>query len=230
MTNDLGTLGAAAVSLGFFHCLLGPDHYVPFVAMSRVGLWSLRKTLLVTVLCGVGHVASSVALGFVGVALGIIVLQLQEVESARGSVAGWLLVAFGSVYLLWGTFHAVRRLRRSSAATDQNVEDAAEAEANQISSRSGGYTPWILFLVFVFGPCEPLIPLLIYPAAKASVWSVIWVTALFGITTLVTMTTLVAMIYLGVQTVRFPRAEPFGHAIAGAVVLACGLAITVFGL
>jgi len=25
---------------------------------------------------------------------------------------------------------------------------------------------WALFLIFVFGPCEPLIPLIMYPAAK----------------------------------------------------------------
>ncbi|GAI12193.1 unnamed protein product, partial [marine sediment metagenome] len=27
-------------------------------------------------------------------------------------------------------------------------------------------TPWILFIIFVFGPCEPLIPLVMYPAKK----------------------------------------------------------------
>ena len=27
-------------------------------------------------------------------------------------------------------------------------------------------TPWILFTIFVFGPCEPLIPLVMFPAAE----------------------------------------------------------------
>lgn len=30
-------------------------------------------------------------------------------------------------------------------------------------------TPRILFTIFVFGPCEPLTPILMYPAAKSSV-------------------------------------------------------------
>ena len=66
MTSELGTLSFAAVSVGFLHCVGGPDHYLPFVAMSRGGLWSLRKTLLVTTLCGIGHVAGSAVLGLLG--------------------------------------------------------------------------------------------------------------------------------------------------------------------
>jgi sulfite exporter TauE/SafE len=228
MTTDLSTLSVAAISLGFFHCLLGPDHYVPFVAMSRVGAWSLRRTLAITVVCGIGHVASSIVIGFVGVALGIIVLQLQEIEEARGTVAGWMLVCFGAIYLIWGIGYAIRRLKHDSAKA-KAAEDA-ESKAAQRAAQAGSYTPWILFVVFLFGPCEPLIPLLIYPAAKANIESVVWVTALFGLTTILTMTCMVALIYQGARVARFPRAEPFGHAVAGGIVLACGLAMTVFGL
>jgi sulfite exporter TauE/SafE len=227
MTTDIGTLSVAAVSLGFFHCLLGPDHYVPFVAMSRVGQWSLRKTLVITLLCGIGHVASSIAIGFVGVALGVIVLQLQEIEEVRGTIAGWMLVFFGAVYFAWGIVYALRRLGVAAKADD---DPASPSSSTEYADRAGGYTPWVLFVVFLFGPCEPLIPLLIYPAAKANLWSVAWVTVLFGVTTLITMAAMVALIYQGARAVRFPRAEPFAHAIAGAIVLACGLAMTVFGL
>ena len=36
----------------------------------------------------------------------------------------------------------------------------------------GSMTPWVLFTIFLFGPCEPLIPLLMYPAAKGNMWGV----------------------------------------------------------
>jgi hypothetical protein len=87
----------------------------------------------------------------------------------------------------------------------------------------------MLFLVFVLGPCEPLIPVLMYPAVKASGWLVVWVTLLFGVTTLATMLVLVTLIYRGTSSLRFRWAETYGHAAAGAIVLACGLAIK-FGL
>jgi len=228
--SEITSLSGLASSFGFLHCLAGPDHYVPFVAMSRVGLWSLRKTLIVTALCGVGHILSSALLGFIGVALGLVVKQLEDAESIRGGVAGWLLVAFGAGYTVWGIVYAVRRRRadrRREAASAGT--DGAEAAAEAVAARAGSMTPWILFVVFVFGPCEPLIPVLMYPAAKASVWLVVWVTLLFGLTTLITMLTLVTIIYRGAAALQFRWAEVYGHALAGLLVLACGLAIK-FGL
>ena len=59
----LWTLTLTAAGLGVLHTVTGPDHYIPFIAMSRVGRWSVAKTLMVTLLCGLGHVAGSVLLG-----------------------------------------------------------------------------------------------------------------------------------------------------------------------
>jgi len=38
-------LGSAAF-IGFIHTLLGPDHYVPFVALARSRNWSIKKHAL----------------------------------------------------------------------------------------------------------------------------------------------------------------------------------------
>ncbi|MDB4582328.1 hypothetical protein N9164_04185 [Draconibacterium sp.] len=56
-----------AASLGFVHTVLGPDHYIPFIALSKARNWSLPKTLGVTALCGIGHVLGSIAIGLIGV-------------------------------------------------------------------------------------------------------------------------------------------------------------------
>jgi hypothetical protein len=70
VTAELNALIVAAASIGFFHTLLGPDHYVPFAMMSWSRKWSWSKTALITLLCGLGHIAGSVILGLVGVSLG----------------------------------------------------------------------------------------------------------------------------------------------------------------
>jgi hypothetical protein len=88
-------------------------------------------------------------------------------------------------------------------------------------------TPWVLFTIFVFGPCEPLIPLLMYPAAKGHVFGVILVTCIFGITTLVTMATAVAVACLGVHRLPFGGLARYAHALAGFVILLCGAAVKV---
>jgi ABC-type nickel/cobalt efflux system permease component RcnA len=254
MTQSIEVLSIAAVSLGLGHTLLGPDHYIPFVAMSRAGRWSLRKTLVVTVLCGLGHVASSAVLGVLGMVLGVAVLKLNVVEGYRGDVAAWLMLAFGLVYFSWGVrrairgqphthwhahadgrLHAHKHVHHSDhlhahaaenvpAPTAAESEDAIAAGEND-AGRSGRMTPWILFTVFLFGPCEPLIPLLMYPAAEGAGWAVIWVTVLFAAATLAAMTAVVCAMYVGMARFRFERFERYSHALAGFAVMACGVAI-----
>src|SRR5262245_53511063 len=105
---DVGALCVLSITLAFTHTLMGPDHYVPFVAMSQACRWSWPKTILVTLLCGFGHVGSSIVIGLIGVALGVMVLKLKSIEAMRGDWAGWLLVAFGLLYFVWGLVHALR--------------------------------------------------------------------------------------------------------------------------
>jgi sulfite exporter TauE/SafE len=236
MSPEILSLSIAAAWTGFVHCLCGPDHYVPFVAMSRVGSWSLRKTLVITFLCGIGHVLGSALLGFVGIALGLIVFQLEQAEAIRGDIAAWMLFGFGVVYTVGGMVHALRQdLRTAGEPADESSASAvaSSALANQgaaielagemtATKAARPMTPWILFVIFLFGPCEPLIPYLMVPAAEANMWGVAWVTFLFGATTLVTMTTLVALIYRGTLSLRSHSLQRWGHAVAGLVVMACG--------
>ena len=91
-------------------------------------------------------------------------------------------------------------------------------------------TPWILFTIFIFGPCEPLIPLLMYPAAKSSITGVVWVAAVFGLTTILTMLSVVLISSFGISFIPLKKLERFTHAIAGATVCFCGLAIQFLGL
>ena len=232
MSNELLLLCLTAASVGFAHTLLGPDHYLPFVAMSRVGRWSLTKTTVITVLCGVGHVLSSVVLGLIGIALGVAVFKLETIESIRGDVAGWLLLTFGLVYFAWGVRRAIRNKPHEhkhvhidgTLHTHEHGHSGEHVHTHETESAKS-MTPWVLFTIFLFGPCEPLIPILMYPAAKGSLFGVAIVTAIFGLVTIATMTTIVILSYLAVGTVRFAWIERYSHAMAGFTVLLCGVAI-----
>ena len=83
-----------AVSVAFFHTLLGPDHTLPFIMLARDRGWSMSRTLVITFLCGLGHVAASLLLGGLGIALGYGIGALESAEASRGAWAAWALFAF----------------------------------------------------------------------------------------------------------------------------------------
>jgi ABC-type nickel/cobalt efflux system permease component RcnA len=172
MDNSIALLSVTAVSLGFVHTILGPDHYVPFIVLSEAKKWSIKKTMWITFLCGLGHVVSSIILGLVGIAVGISVNKLVEVESFRGNIAGWLFIAFGLVYMVI----SVRNIYRKKKHTHSHYHVGGDNHTHEHNHHESHVhlhendvvktTPWILFLIFVFGPCEPLIPILMYPQHK----------------------------------------------------------------
>ena len=241
MDIDLNLLVLTAISIGFVHTLIGPDHYLPFVAMSTARHWTRRKTLLVTAVCGIGHVLGSIVLGLGGIAIGAALHRLQWIEGLRGDLAAWALIAFGLVYMAWGLKRAWRdrehshehmhangtRHRHPHAHHTRDEHLHVHVQVDTDSARS--LTPWALFIVFILGPCEALIPLLMYPASQHSWVGVSLVVTAFAGTTILTMLTIVYLAVLGLERVPFRTAERYTHALAGAALSICGLGI-VFGL
>jgi len=235
--EELTVIIITAASIGLFHTLLGPDHYLPFIVMARARKWSLTRTTFVTVLCGIGHVLSSVVLGIIGIALGVSINKLGAIESYRGGIAAWLLIAFGAGYFIWGVFLARRNRphKHWHAHGDTNIPIHKHKHSkDQLHVHKGektkNLTPWILFTIFVFGPCEPLIPLLIYPAAKSSVSGLVLVTGVFGVVTIMTMLSIVILLSLGANLLPMGRLERYTHALAGVTICLCGIAIRFLGL
>jgi nickel/cobalt exporter len=236
MTNEIILLMGTAVSIGFVHTVLGPDHYLPFIVLSKARGWSGMKTTIITVLCGIGHVLSSVILGFIGIGLGVALFKLEAVESLRGDVAAWFLIAFGFTYFIWGVHRAIRNkphqhVHLHGGSKEHTHPHRHFGEHTHVhDSTSGNMTPWILFIIFVFGPCEPLIPLVMYPAAKGSIVGVAMVASVFGITTIGTMLGLVLISYYGLSKLPIYKLQKYAHASAGLAILLCGGAIKFLGL
>lgn len=246
--REIWVLAGTAASLGLIHTIIGPDHYLPFIVISRARNWTLRKTLFVSFLAGLGHILSSVVLGFVGIALGIAVARLEGVESARGEIAAWLLIGFGMAYFLWGIRRAWKGKPHTHAHLHEHAEaadhthgpDAAHEHVHSHEKAEHAHphgesskvniTPWVLFTIFVFGPCEPLIPLVMYPAARHSTAGVVLVAAAFGLVTIATMLVIITAASWGARFVRLGKLERYSHALAGLMIFVSGLAVQFLGL
>ena len=236
MDNSIALLSVTAISIGFIHTILGPDHYLPFIVLSQAKKWSLRKTMIITFLCGLGHVLSSVVLGLIGIAVGISVTKLVSVESFRGNIAAWLFIAFGLVYMIISIRNLIKNRKHTHSHFHIDVEkhdhehDHHKEHSHIHHEEIVKTTPWILFLVFVFGPCEPLIPVLMYPAAQSNIAGSVMVSVLFSAATIGTMMSVVLAFKLGLNKINLKPVEKYSHLIAGTMIFISGLAIQFMGL
>lgn len=232
MSNEILILAGTAASIGFFHTLLGPDHYLPFIFMAKARKWSMFKTSWITIACGIGHVGSSILLGFIGYIFGIALVKLEIFEGVRGDLAAWAFVLFGLVYFIWGLRRAIinkphkhRHLHKDGSI---HVHEHTHTYEHDHVHKTN-ITPWILFTIFVLGPCEPLIPILMYPAAETSTSGMVFIAIIFAIVTIATMLGVVLLATYGFNFVKFGKLERYSHALAGAIVFLSGIAI-IFGL
>ncbi|MCL2126542.1 MAG: sulfite exporter TauE/SafE family protein [Oscillospiraceae bacterium] len=234
---NLALLSTAA-SLGIIHTAIGVDHYIPFVAMSKSNQWSYPKTMLIVFICGVGHIMGSVILGLVGIWFGSQVTILANIEDKRGDIATWLLISFGAIYMLWGIRKAIQN-KPHRHITDSGEEvwhshhaknHDMEAAENHAEQSGVARSFWPLFILLVLGPCEPLIPLLIYPAAETGMMAVAATAIVFAICTIATMLLCTTIVLKGISMISIKNLERYAHSLAGFAVLVCGLAIRFLGI
>lgn len=237
MTAEASVLLSTTASIAIIHTLAGPDHYLPFIAISKARNWSLKRTVIFTFLCGLGHVGSSVLLGIIGVATGIAISHIELWEGQRGSIVSVLLMTFGLGYFIWGAIRAIQNKPHTHLHVHDNGEQHEHSHSidtihvhEHPEEKKRNITPWILFTIFIFGPCEPLIPLVMYPAAESNYWLLTAVTALFAIITIGTMITLVVLANRGFHFLNLKKAVRYAHAIAGFIILLCGIGMVFLGL
>ncbi len=208
------SLCAAAAAVGSMHTI-APDHWAPFIAVSRAQHWSMKRTALTTMLCGFGHVTSSVILGLLALFLGLQALQAfgQRMES----VAGILLIGFGVVYGMWGLRHAVgAKLHGHSHAHYDHVHTPAKITALS------------LFLLFCADPCVAVMPLM-FAAAPLGAWKTAIVVVAYEVCTIGTMVALVLPGVAGAKMLRASWVDRYSHAVAGAVIAVVGTVVVALG-
>lgn len=224
--------GSASVAL--IHTVIGVDHYVPFIALGRSEGWSLRKTLGWTAACGLGHVLSSVLLAFVAAALGWATGRIAWVQALRGDLTAYLLIGLGSLYVLGELLmrrrhvhvheHGDGRLHMHSHQHGHGAEHRHDDVPHRVLAHQR--TLWAMFIIFVLGPCEPLVPLVMAAAVEHDLAGALSVVGLFSFVTVGAMLALVAAGYLGLEQLRVgARVQRWSHTLAGTAVIVSGLLI-----
>lgn len=235
-STELSVLIPTAVTIAFLHTILGPDHYVPFIAMARARKWSMMKTIWTTFFAGIGHIVGSVALGMVGIVFGLAIKELNVFQSFQGNLAAWSLIIFGLIYFAWGMKKALRNKPHKHKHIHQNGIIHAHEHIHQKdhlhvhdSQEKKDITPWVLFAIFIFGPCEALIPIFMYTALNNTIFNLVIVTIVFGIVTIGTMIGTVVASSFGINFIPVTRFEKYTHAITGVIISFLGMGILLLG-
>ena len=221
----------SAITISFLHTASGPDHYLPFIVLSRSRKWTLYKTVGLTIVCGLGHILSSVLIGLIGVVLGWQLTKLTWFQDIRGNISGWALLLFGLIYLGWGIWKVYsNRAHKHFDVYDDNVYVFEHQHGNAVYPQQRvKVTPLILLAIFVMGPSEPLVPLLFYSGLNRSALEISVIITVFAISTVITMLAMVLLGLYGFSFFKTNKLERYTHAFSGAVVTVCGAGMVFLG-
>jgi hypothetical protein len=169
--DGLMAIVTASAGVGALHTLLGPDHYLPLLALGRARRWSSKRTLGVTAVAGLAHCLASFVLVLVALWFLQTASAIEGLQALRGDIAAYLLVGLGFTLILAG----LRRSRRKVTGPVSTV--------------------WLL-LVFVLGPCEWLVP---GATAVVPVYGLLGALAVSLAFTAATVLTMVVTVGLGLR-------------------------------
>jgi nickel/cobalt transporter (NicO) family protein len=210
----------AAATVGSLHTT-APDHWMPFAALARARGWTPARAARTTILCGFGHVTVSATLGIAAAFAGLGVIRLMG--GHLETLATWMLMAFGTVYMIWG----IRRsLHRDPLAV---IHPHDHHHTHGHNDHDHGLTEWSLFLLFSADPCVAVIPMIM--ASAGAGWQTVGaVVVSYELATISTMVALVTAAHAGARSMNAPWIDRYGDAVAGALIVSVGAAMAVLGI
>lgn len=236
-TSGLQLLIPTSISIAVIHTLSGPDHYIPFIVLSNERKWPVRKTISIVLLCGIGHIMSSVLLAVAGIWMQTSVLSVSTLEDYRGSIASWMLFIFGFTYLIWGIWKLIRQNYKHShlhfhrnGLLHSHSHNHESAHTHIHISPKRNITPWVLFIIFIFGPCEPMIPLIMGSQLHYGWNQTMMVILLFSAFTISSMMVMVFAGLYGFSKLKTDWIEKYTTVITGGALSLCGSGMIWLGL
>jgi len=199
----LAPIAITGFTVAFLHAAL-PTHWLPFVLVGRGQHWSAGKTLGVTFLAGLGHVAFTILLGLVLVGAGL------AVEPKMGDLFGWVV---GALMIGLGLFYLWR-----------GRHDHGEAEVQTRRYASDRAAIIALVVLLTLSPCEAFLP--IYLAGVKHGWTgFAALSAVLMAATAGGMLLFTTLSLAGVKRLGLERIARYESTILGVALIAMGVGV-----
>lgn len=211
MSNTPALLVAAA-GVGVGHAVL-PDHWAPLAVVGRTHHYPLGKVARLSGLAGVAHVAVSVILGGIVVAVGI---QFRSsLEHAQNTIVGGLLIATGIAFL------ALEVTGRGHAH-----DHVHEHEHPHSSSRFASLAAIMVPFGAAASPDLTILPVFL-AASSAGVGTAIGSIAVFALVTISTIVGLTLAATAGGYQIKADWLNRYGNGLTAAVLIVIGALVLV---
>lgn len=214
MQHEIILLLVTAATVGLVHTVVAPDHYLPVVALARAGQWPVRKLIWVAAICGLGRVAAAVILGLLVVGVGATTEWFSNTGILEGKWSAWALIGLGLAYALYSWFR---------------LANSKKQQHKQARAGMSSMTPWLLFAVFILGPCKFVVLALVIPGLQYGWPTMLLIAGVFGLSAMFTMVGLVLLGYYGISFLPGGMLERHGHIAVGLLIALVGLVMLVIG-
>lgn len=229
----LTTVAVTGFTVAFLHAAI-PTHWLPFVLVARARGWGRAKTVAVSSLAGMGHVALT---GLIGLAIAWFGFQLDEkVGEAFPWIAGGLLLCF-AVFYFWrqwtggGVCHHHPPGSRHHA--DEHCQEEHEKSHWQeelqdtplVSDRAGDWTAISgLFVMLTLSPCEGFLP--VYLSGVQFGWTgFVVLSVILAVATLAAMTLFTWLALVGFERFQLKSFERYEAGLLGTLFAVLGVII-----
>ncbi len=200
-------IAATGFTVAFLHAAL-PTHWLPFVLVGRGQQWSVGKTLSVTALAGLGHVAFTIVLGVVLVGAGL------AVQTRLGDMFGWVV---GAMMMLLGGFYLWRG--RHAHAHSHGEEEVVHRR--YASDRAAIFA---LVALLTLSPCEAFLP--VFLAGVKHGWTgFMALSAVLMAATATGMLLFTTLSLMGVRRLGLEKIARYESTILGVALIAMGAGV-----
>jgi nickel/cobalt transporter (NicO) family protein len=227
----LTTVAATGFTVAFLHAAI-PTHWLPFVLVARARKWGRAKTIAVTTVAGLGHVALT---GLLGLLIAWFGFQLDEhIGELFPWVAGGLLLAFAGFYFWrqWtGTgichHHAPGSHHHPGEHCGHEKENShwqEELKGSPLVSSTAGEWAAIggLFVMLTLSPCEGFLP--VYLSGVQFGWrGFVVLSVILAVATLAGMTLFTWLALVGFERFRLKTFERYEAGLLGTLFAVLGV-------
>lgn len=229
----LTTVAVTGFTVAFLHAAI-PTHWLPFVLVARARGWGRAKTMAVSTLAGMGHVALT---GLLGLLIAWFGFQLDEkVGEAFPWIAGGLLLCFG-VFYFWRQWTGGGVCHHHAPGSQHHADEHCQEEHEEshwqeelhdtplVSQRAGDWTAISgLFVMLTLSPCEGFLP--VYLSGVQFGWrGFIVLSIILAVATLGAMTLFTWLALVGFERFRLKSFERYEAGMLGTLFAMLGVII-----